>query len=132
MTEREKPGDGHDWIEARRKCTLERKFEDLVNRVKEDAQKARGVRVDHSENGREIHVSYGARPARGTEVRMSFRLEADRISVGDEAGTIERFEVTVALDEFEKCQFFMDGRPVRAWEITKRALEPLLFRDPLA
>jgi hypothetical protein len=83
MAEREKPGDGHDWIEARRKCTLERKFEDLVNRVKEDAQKARGVRVDHSENGREIHVSYGSRPARGTDVRMSFRLEADKISVGD-------------------------------------------------
>lgn len=132
MAEREKPGDGHDWIEARRKCTLERKFEDLVNRVKEDAQKARGVRVDHAENGREIHVSYGSRPAGGTGIRVSFRLEAGKISVGDDAGITERFDVTIALDEFEKCQFFMDGRPVRAWEITKRALEPMFFKDPTA
>ncbi|MDE0372297.1 MAG: hypothetical protein OXI73_07120 [Rhodospirillales bacterium] len=118
-----------NWVKARGSCTIRSTFKALRERVKADVDEFnrleeadRGCIFAADERGRDF---FSVRSTGNGAVR--FQANHTCIAV---AGTAQDNGFSVTLrwdDESDTCHLLVDGQPLELWQISKRALTPLLF-----
>ena len=121
-----------NWVKERAECSLGLVFAKLTAEIQDDVEKrnqapqeARPVKfATGSISGNHIVVVKEGRFNKG----VTFRLTQDCIEVLDDA---ERpmFEATLTLNDDGECRFKIGGQEVESWQLRKKALEDLFFKE---
>jgi hypothetical protein len=120
-----------DWVTARSSCSLPNVFKELRLQVEEDVKTRNALRPNNSpyefsvaENDDGFTVTLQAK-----DVQMSviFSLAAHAILVRDDQGK-RTFEVTLIFSDEGQCKLNVNEKERAFWQVSRMALEDLLFR----
>ena len=118
-----------DWVAARAKCNVHTVFDELREVVQHDVEQARqlDIPVDFRQPGRP--TCFAVHRENGGEKAVLFERADDTINIlnADTAGVSLRFSCRISLVSGHDCMLTVDDEPLRLWQISRLALEALLF-----
>lgn len=126
-----------NWVKARAKCNAEEMFKRLRDVVRSDCdaagdfcEEAPVLRGIEYQNDADKHFTVIRQPPDKPRDTRVFRLERKGITVYD-GNDKKLFRVVPWLGPEDECVFESDdgNHTYRAWEVSRRALEGLFFRD---
>lgn len=127
----------YNWVKARAKCNAEEMFKRLRDVVRSDCEEARDAYEDapvlqgiEYRNDADKHFTVIHQPPEKSRDTRVFRLENKGITVYD-GNDKKLFRVVPWLGADDECVFESDdgNHRYRAWEVSRRALEGLFFKD---
>lgn len=122
-----------DWVSARFYCSLQAVFETLAEVIKTDAEVAsklfapdRTFKV--TVQPQKIIVVRAEREA-GTPSSIVLELSALGITVKKGRSGEPVFDARPVMNEEAECMLEVDDRPLKLWQVSRKALEDLFFRE---
>lgn len=120
-----------DWVKVRDACTIEKMFEQLHARIKDDVADINAIRKFPVETGFEVtesnrEYSFTVKRAEAIRPFVKFSISGDCINVStDTDGKGRDYRKTVS-DE-GRCKLIENGEEREQWQVRKTALEGLFF-----
>jgi hypothetical protein len=122
-----------EWVKARTECSLYAMYKTLIAGLRDDAKARNELR------GENDFVRFIAKPSSGRHfsviregqrepslASVDFIYEDRTIGVYDGDGK-KRFDVGITLTDFGECKFKIGDEELEAWQVRRKALEPLFF-----
>jgi len=127
-----------NWVQAQADCSLAHVFGVLAEIVDSDVKAANALRRPrvtfkcNPEATNKIMVSRARDMGGITEATgVVFELLADRINIIRKRGTVKDeepwFFAVACLDEQGECSLEIDGKRLKLWQVSRRALANLFF-----
>ena len=137
MAEKRDPGPDWDWVAERNKCSIAEQFEDLRKLAARDVA-TRNAQLNAKRfsffESEDIDVKRTAfvvidATTGGSPDRVEFRRTDSAIEfLARIRGKPEQAaHVRLTLTDHAGCKFVLGGEVLDLWQLSKRALEPLLF-----
>ena len=119
-----------NWVKARAECTARSLFQALRERVEADVGEFNNHDIGRQcvfvdESPRYFLVSLRS-PGQGV---VKFRANGHCISVECADETRDFYVKIEWADDTDTCRLVVDGLPLELWQVTKRALSPLMFGE---
>ena len=127
-----------NWVNERARCTLEAKFEELIEAVRFDVEEVKkavsSVRhgqlfsIESDEKGCVRVRRYPDKRPDDSSGNVTFALSRRKITV-HLPGEIS-FEIVPRWNEAQvQCDLLVDGEPLELWRISQKALGNFFFED---
>lgn len=130
-----------DWVSARSQCSVKQMFEELKLGVKQDVEAmSKAIKSDPTrnpanifkiaENAKTMKVFFDDPFSDGPSVLFTLTRSAIRVSDGETNEFL--FNLEIGLNEEGDCRFTMEGKEFDSWQVRRKSLEGLFFKDSKA